>query len=143
MNQPDHPSLLTVDAAQQMRQAAKAMRDLAFGLEQYAAEPSFSAVNKISHDLSRVGWNAIYTSLLMAELAEAMQEENGNPQGRTESSHFFQHLDALLTAINYFSRSIIRLKRIGKNLRGTEEIKPHWTELYDRLKEVSRECKSF
>ncbi len=41
MDQPDYPSLLTVDSAQQMRLAAKSMRDLAFGLEQYASEPCF------------------------------------------------------------------------------------------------------
>ena len=95
MNQTDHPSLLTVDAAQQMRLAAKSMRDLAFGLEQYASEPCFTAINKISRDLSRIGWNTLYTSLLMADLAEAMQEENGDQPERIKIETYCQHLDAL------------------------------------------------
>lgn len=143
MNQPDHPSLLTVDAAQQMRLAAKSMRDLACGLEQYASEPCFTAINKISRDLSRIGWNTLYTSLLMADLAEAMQEENGGQPERMKIETYCQHLDALLTAINYFSRSIVRLKSAAKHLQEDEEIKPHLAELYNRLKEVTRECKSF
>lgn len=141
MNQPDHASLLTVDSAQQMRLAAKSMRDLAFGLEKFASEPCFSAVNKISSDLSHIGWNALYTSLLMADLAEAMQESSEQPD-RTESSQFFEHLDALLTAINYFSRSIARLKRAERLTKGDGEVKIHLAELYDRLKEVTYECRS-
>ena len=142
MNQPDHTSLLTVDSAQQMRLAAKSMRDLAFGLEQYASEPCFSAVNKISRDLSRIGWNALYTSLLMADLAETMQENSGQPD-QTEPNQFFEHLDALLTAINYFSRSVARLKREGMPGKDDEGARARWVELYDRLKEVTYECRSF
>jgi hypothetical protein len=56
---------------------------------------------------------------------------------------YCQHLDALLTAINYFSRSIVRLKSAAKHLQEDEEIKPHLAELYNRMKEVTRECKSF
>jgi hypothetical protein len=141
MNQPDHASLLTVDSAQQMRLTAKSMRDLACGLEQYASDPCFSAVNKISRDLSRIGWNALYTSLLMADLAEAMQESSEQPE-RTESNQFFQHLDALLTAINYFSRGIARLKRMQKPIPGDGEAKFVLAELCDRLKEVTYECRS-
>jgi hypothetical protein len=142
MNQPDHASLLTVDASQQMRLAAKSMRDLAFGLEQYASEPCFSAVNKISRDLNRIGWNALYTSLLMADLAEALQEEIGNPPDRMKDDVFYQQLDALLTATNYFSRSITHLKTIGKNIQRNEETRIHSAELYHRLKEVAYESRS-
>jgi hypothetical protein len=142
MNQPDHASLLTSDASQQMRLAAKSMRDLAFGLEQYASEPCFSAINKISRDLNRIGWNALYTSLLMADLADALQEEVGDPQERVKDDVYYQQLDALLTATNYFSRSIAHLKCIGKNIQRNEESRIHSAELYHRLKEVAHECRS-
>lgn len=140
MNLPDQTTLLTVETAQQMRQAAKAMRDLAFGLEQYASEPSFSAINKIGRDLNRMGWNALYTSLLLGDLADLMQEETHGEQAKADD--FFQNLDALFTAVNYFSRSLTRIKAMKNKQDTGETAKVHLLDLQNRLKEVARECKS-
>ena len=51
----DHPSLTNFDALQQLRLAAKSMRDLAFGLDEYASDPGLPAIHKISEELSRIG----------------------------------------------------------------------------------------
>ena len=139
----DHPSLTNFDALQQLRLAAKSMRDLAFGLDQYASDPGLPAINKISRELSRIGWNALYTSTLMAELADLIQEQEGEEPAGMDPSHFFQQLDALLTGIKYFSKSIARLKRWKKDVKGYDEIESSWAELCDRLREVARECKPF
>ena len=139
----DHPSLTNFDALQQLRLAAKSMRDLAFGLDQYASDPGLPAIHKISRELSRIGWNALYTSTLMAELADLIQEQEGEEPAGVDPSHFFQQLDALLSGINYFSKSIARLKRWKRDVKGYDEIKSSWAELCDRLREVARECKPF
>jgi hypothetical protein len=140
MNLPDQTTLLTVETAQQMRQAAKAMRDLAFGLEQYASEPSFSAINKIGRDLNRMGWNSLYTSLLLGDLADLMQEETHGEQEKADD--VFQNLDALFTAVNYFSRSLTRITAMKIDKRTSETARVHLLDLQNRLKEVARECKS-
>jgi hypothetical protein len=143
MHQPDHASLLAVDSAEQMRKAAKSMRDLALGLEQYASDPCFTTINQIGQDLNRIGWNTLYASQLMSDLADAMGEDHQNQDEGIKADAYRFYLDALLTAINYFSRSIIYLKRLGKSILDDEEIKPRLAEVYERLKEVTRECRSF
>jgi hypothetical protein len=122
--------------------AAKSMRDLAIGLEHYASEPCLSAIHKIGRDLNRMGWNALYTSLLMIDLAEVLQEGVENPTEQVKEDIYYQQLDALLTAINYFSRSIVHVKSVGKNVQRNEESRGHSTEIYHRLKEVAYECRS-
>ncbi len=77
----------------------------------------------------------------MADLAEVIHESSKRPD-ETESSQFLPDLVALLTAINYFSRRIAHLKRMRRSTHEDEEVKLHLAELYDRLKEVTYECRS-
>ena len=141
MDKFDEVSLLMVDSVQQVRFAVKSLHDLALDLEKCAAGPSSASVDKISYDLSCVGWNALYASRLVADLSEIIRADD-EKTGGNEPPHIFQQLDSLLIATNYFSRSVADLKRFVGVYPLREETRNQLAELYIRLREATHECKS-
>ncbi len=144
MTDPDGDTLFAVDAFNQLRLAAKAMRNLADGLERYANEPDPGKLLRISRDLKRTGWNSLYTAELICDVAVvtlqlADQDTHYLPED------FFEQADAHLMAVNYLQKSIQALKESSKGLEADQRDLARGTlrELSQRIKEVLYECKSF
>ena len=141
MEKSDEIYLLIADSSRQIHFAIKSLRDLVLYLEKCAAEPVAASMDKISNDLSCVGWNTLYASRLVADLSGIIRVYD-EKTGSNEPSHTFQQLDSLLIATNYFSRSIADIKRYVGVYPADEETRNQLAELYIRLREVTRECKS-
>lgn len=144
MPTPNSDTLLSEDALDQLRLAAKAMHDLAEGLDHYACEPDPTVMFQISSNLSRTGWNSLYTAGLMSDLAHAVQQLL-NQDGCNQSEDFFQQADTLFTAIKYLTKNVEALRESAKvlELNHREDARTTVEEISQRLKEVLHECKSF
>lgn len=142
MTMPGSDVLLSADSFHQLHLAAKAMRDLADGLDCYANEAKPNGLFKISHDLNRTGWNALYTAMIMRDLA-LMIQDYPEKDGVLRLEDFFQQADVLFTAINYLARGIETLKGETKRLEMQQQSDAASTirDMAQRLKGVTHDCK--
>lgn len=143
MTMPGSDVLLSADSFRQLRLAAKSMRDLADGLDCYANEAKPNGLFKISRDLNRTGWNALYTATIMRDLA-ALTQDYLNSDSLIKPEDFYQQSDALCTAVNYLSRNMTVLKSEIRRMEIDQQQEAFATlqDLAQRIKGVLHECKS-
>jgi hypothetical protein len=134
---------ISSETIDQLRKAAKAMRALAEGLDRYSNDPELGNLFEISCSLNRIGWNALFTSVLIGDLACAMQG-NSDKKSPFHPQEYFEYADALLTAIRYLLKSIetLNVTAIQEYDFDREEVLRTSRELEQRLGEVLHECQS-
>jgi hypothetical protein len=143
MVNPTEATQLSAETIYQLCSAAKAMRSLAEGLDQYSNDPDPKNLGQMSCDLNSVGWNALFTSVLIKDLTCALQCKWGD-LALYDSEALFEQADILLTAVQYLSKSIETFKETVKQITAfdRERVLKTSRELEQHLKEVLRECQS-
>lgn len=139
---PEDTSVMTLETHRQFHTSAQAFRELADGLTLYTHEPDPEKLKQIGRQLARIGWNALFTSIVIDEMSEKTQLISGLSEF-SSVDQLFHEIDGLMVAANYLRKHVLAIKKeLKQEALVGEDIQLALHQLSKRLKELSNECRT-